>query len=182
MTALPWRAFGALQGHFRLFWTSLSFTLYSVSKTGGRKVTRVRLPPRTKTDRRATLKTNAQPPRTGLHQERYDNGQVSIAGRFVKGRKTGLWKYYLRNGVVRAQGRFGDGHMTGTWRFNRESGVLWAVGGFAVDRKQGLWKRYHPNGKLLDVGRFVAGKPAGVWKTYNDRGKLTKTKIFRTRP
>src|SRR5258708_23175542 len=32
----PWRAVGALQGHFRLFWTSLSLTCRWVPKTGRR--------------------------------------------------------------------------------------------------------------------------------------------------
>jgi antitoxin component YwqK of YwqJK toxin-antitoxin module len=55
------------------------------------------------------MKMKSKPPRTGPHKEYYDNGQLSLAGSFVNGRKSGLWTYSLRNGVVRARGRFADG-------------------------------------------------------------------------
>jgi len=87
-------------------------------------------------------------------KEYYENGQLKMGGKLLKGKMNGTWKAYFENGNLQSEGEFISGKRTGSG------------------------KVYYANGKLFYEGFYKNGKEIGKWKFYNKKGKLVKTKDF----
>ncbi|MDG1004102.1 MAG: hypothetical protein P8N58_04425, partial [Emcibacteraceae bacterium] len=61
----------------------------------------------------------------GPYVQHFKNGQVSVEGYHIDGKKTGEWKYFLTNGVMSAIGHYENGCIVGEWSWWRKNGELW---------------------------------------------------------
>jgi len=84
----------------------------------------------------------------------FENGQLKMEGKLLKGKRNGVWKAYFEDGKIQSEGEFKDGVSTG------------------------ISKVYYPNGQLRYEGQYKNNKETGHWKFYNEEGKLVNEKGF----
>ena len=78
--------------------------------------------------------------------EYHENGQLSVRGPFVGGKRHGVWNSYF------------------------DSGMPWSQAGYKRDVPHGDYITYHPNGETAIEGTFEDGVKAGLWRFYDDQG------------
>ena len=84
----------------------------------------------------------------------FENGQLKMGGKFLKGKRNGIWKAYFENGILQSEGEFENGARTG------------------------VAKVYFSDGKIRYEGQYDNDKEVGHWKFYNKEGELVTEKDF----
>lgn len=79
------------------------------------------------------------------------NGQVTMEGNLLNGKREGEWTGYSESGRVKSRNTY-------------RAGVL-----------EGLSTVFHDNGKVYYTGWQAAGKQVGLWRFYDEQGNLLKT-------
>tara|TARA_R110000868_G_scaffold89492_7_gene249144 strand:+ start:4542 stop:5504 length:963 start_codon:yes stop_codon:yes gene_type:complete len=104
----------------------------------------------------------------GIYKEWYLNGNKSIKGRYVNGKKHRIWKEWHQNGQLKRVGSYYNDEKVGHWREWYQNGNVSTEGKYVDGKKKGHWRYWHENGELMKDGMYRNGEKIGAWKDWNE--------------
>ncbi|WP_075343364.1 toxin-antitoxin system YwqK family antitoxin [Tenacibaculum agarivorans] len=100
-----------------------------------------------------------------------EDGNPKFIGHYKKGKLHGEHIHYDDNGQITMKGNFLDGRRNGVWEFNVTSKRITT---YKNGKKHGLEKIYSSDGKLFSEGSYANNIKNGVWKYYNKNQDVTR--------
>ena len=110
-------------------------------------------------------------PYTGSVIDVNENGDISLEGRFARGRRNGIWATWYSNGQKEHEGYYKNGLKNDLWKSWYESGQAWKEGYYFSGKKEGSWLYWHWNGENLAVETYRNGIIHGPWKQWYANGQ-----------
>jgi antitoxin component YwqK of YwqJK toxin-antitoxin module len=141
--------------------------------------------------------------KTGMWEEYFTDGQLSMKGSYIDNKKEGIWEeydeyddsiqkgpykngkkdgkwvFYYMNGNIENEGSFKDDLKDGIWEWYYSNGKLYSKGSFKDDLKDGIWEEYYENGQLWYKGLYKDDERDGIWEFYWGDGKLQKKLLYK---
>lgn len=111
--------------------------------------------------------------------EFFPNGQRSVLGHHVDGRKEGLWITYYETGEQESEETFVNNRAEGASLSWWPNGQIKGEGVKLNGKEDGEWKYFHANGVLFKSGLWVDGNPDGVWIEYDESGKAVRERVYK---
>ena len=105
-------------------------------------------------------------PYTGRVINVNENGDISLEGRFERGKRNGIWTTWYSNGHKEHEGYYKNGLKSDLWKSWHESGQAWKEGYYFAGKKEGSWLYWHWNGEKLAVETYRNGIMHGPWKKW----------------
>ena len=110
--------------------------------------------------------------KTGIWEEYFTDGQLSMKGSYIDNKKEGIWEEYDEYDGSIQKGPYKNGKKDGKWVFYYMNGNIENEGSFKDDLKDGIWEWYYSNGKLYSKGSFKDDERDGIWEEYYENGQL----------
>ena len=110
-------------------------------------------------------------PYTGRIIDVNENGDISLEGKFARGKRNGIWTTWYGNGQKEHEGNYKNGLKSGLWKSWYESGQAWKEGYYFTGKKEGSWLYWHWNGEKLEVETYRNGIIHRPWKKWYANGQ-----------
>jgi len=110
-------------------------------------------------------------PYTGSVINVNENGDISLEGRFERGKRNGIWTTWYSNGQKEHEGYYKNGLKSDLWKSWYESGQAWKEGYYFAGKKEGSWLYWHWNGEKLAVETYRNGIIHGPLKKWYSNGQ-----------
>lgn len=109
----------------------------------------------------------------------YDQeGNISSAGRYAKGKKEGTWISYHANGNISSEGKYIEGFKTDNWKYFHQDGSPMSEGQMKNNQQDGSWNVYTAAGDLQSKGTYQEG--TGRVTTFHPNGQIASTGYMKT--
>lgn len=116
--------------------------------------------------------------KTGLFEERTANGQLSISGSFMEGKKDSTWKFYNYSGILEKKIAYKNDSLDGEYLVYHEGQLINTKGTYKNGRKTGEWTWNFLNGNPEMIGSFKEDLQQGKWTYFNNSGGVSYTANF----
>ena len=110
-------------------------------------------------------------PYTGSVIDVNENGDISLEGRFARGKRNGVWTTWYGNGQKEHEGYYKNGLKSDLCKSWYESGQAWKEGYYFSGKKEGSWLYWHWNGENLAVETYRNGIIHGPLKKWYANGQ-----------
>ncbi len=109
---------------------------------------------------------------SGLYEERFWDGQLSLVGTYKDGKLEGQRKIWYKNGQLGRECTYKDGKRDGPCKDWHENGQLWKEFSCKDDKLDGLYKDWYGDGQLWRECTYKDGELEGLYKCWYGNGQL----------
>ncbi len=101
-----------------------------------------------------------------------ENGDTTLYGQLLCGKRTGEWRWYYANNKVEATEYYVNGKLNGPVREYYKSGALKNEANYVDGKIEGMGISYYESGEVYKKITFVNGKKEGKFTKYYENGNI----------